>query len=154
MMMDETTVSLRTAAGDAVTDLVLEVFRLNGALLAAGDAMTRDLGLTSARWQVLGALEQTPMTVSQVAREMGLTRQSVQRLANELVADGLLAQSDNPQHKRAPLLQLTALGRRRLATVNARQAGWADALAAAVPAAEIHTATTALQALRGHVNRT
>jgi len=147
-MSDADVKAPRSPAGDAVTDLVLEVFRLNGALLAAGDALTGDLGLSSARWQVLGALETAPLTVSQVARNMGLTRQSVQRIANNLVDDGLLAPQDNPQHKRARLLRLTDLGRRRLATINQRQAGWADALAAAVPAAAVPAATATLEALR------
>jgi hypothetical protein len=44
-----------TSAGRTLTDLVLEVFRLNGRLLAAGDRLSKTVGLTSARWQVLGA---------------------------------------------------------------------------------------------------
>ena len=43
-------------ASDAVTDLVLEIFRLNGCLIASGDALVAKIGLTSARWQVLGAI--------------------------------------------------------------------------------------------------
>ena len=73
-------------ASDAATDLILETFRLNGSLLAAGDAMVADLGLTSARWQVLGAiaLSPVPLPVAHIARNMGLTRQAVQRLINEM----------------------------------------------------------------------
>ena len=37
-------------------DLVLTLFRLNGLLIAEGDAMTKDLGLTHARWKVIGAM--------------------------------------------------------------------------------------------------
>jgi hypothetical protein len=70
-----------SVAGSALTDLVLEVFRLNGRLLAAGDRMTRPSGQTSARWQVLGAINPEPRTVAQIARVMGLARQSVQRRA-------------------------------------------------------------------------
>ena len=77
---------------DTITDLVLETFRLNGRLLASGDALVADLGLTSARWQVIGAiaLSPVPLSVAQIARNMGLTRQAVQRLANEMEADGLV----------------------------------------------------------------
>ena len=46
--------------GEALTDLVLAVFRLNGRLLTAGDRLVSDLGLTSARWQVLGAIALAP----------------------------------------------------------------------------------------------
>jgi DNA-binding MarR family transcriptional regulator len=62
----------------AMTDLVLEIFRVNGLLLAVGDRLTKELGLTSARWQVMGALADGPLTAAQIARKMGLKRQSVQ----------------------------------------------------------------------------
>ena len=102
----------------AITDLVLETFRLNGRLLASGDALVADLGLTSARWQVIGAMALSPMplSVAQIARNMGLTRQAVQRLANEMEADGLMRFAPNPHHQRAKLVVLTAarLGKARL----------------------------------------
>ncbi|MGA9320678.1 MAG: helix-turn-helix domain-containing protein, partial [Xanthobacteraceae bacterium] len=96
----------------AITDLVLETFRLNGRLLAAGDALVGDLGLTSARWQVLGAiaLSAVPLSVAQIARNMGLTRQAVQRLANEMQGDGLVRFAPNPHHQRAKLVLLTPAG--------------------------------------------
>ena len=72
--MDDT---MHTPAGAALTELVLTVFRVNGLLLDAGDRMTKDLGLTSARWQVMGALEQGPLTAAQIARE------EAQRLAQK-----------------------------------------------------------------------
>ena len=61
----------------AFTELILEVFRLNGLLLEAGDRITQPVGLSSARWQVLGVVEHEPTPVAHVARIMGLTRQSV-----------------------------------------------------------------------------
>src|SRR3984893_12866003 len=88
---------------DAVTDLVLETFRLNGRLLVSGDALVADLGLTSARWQVLGAmaLSPVPLSVAQIARNMGLTRQAVQRLVNEMQGDGLVRLAPNPHQQHA-----------------------------------------------------
>lgn len=101
------------ADADLVTELVLEVFRLNGELLADGDALVADLGLTSARWQVLGAVALSPaaLPVAHLARTMGLTRQSVQRIANELAAEGYLSFAQNPNHERARLVLLTNRGR-------------------------------------------
>jgi DNA-binding MarR family transcriptional regulator len=109
-----------------VGELVVEVFRLNGALLSQGDRMTQDLGMSSSRWQVLGAVELAgrPLSVSQVARNMGLARQSVQRLVNELDADGFVAFADNPDHRRAKLIMLTAKGRKAYQEIMRRQAGW------------------------------
>lgn len=96
----------------AIDELVFEVFRLNDRLLAVGDAAVKEFGLTSARWLVLGAvaLADAPLTVAQIARNMGLTRQAVQRLANEMSAGGLIELRDNPRHRRARLVVLTDEG--------------------------------------------
>jgi DNA-binding MarR family transcriptional regulator len=133
--------------GLAVSELAIEVFRANGALLAAGDALARPAGLTSARWQVLGVIDHAPATVAEVARTMGLRRQSVQQTADALTADGLAAFVDNPRHRRAKLLDPTEAGRRALAEVERAHAVWADALAAALDPSQIEAATAALRAL-------
>src|SRR5690606_41049606 len=114
---------------DAISDLSVEVFRLNGELLAAGDALVAELGLTSARWQVLGAiaLSPAPLPVAHIARNMGQTRQSVQRIANELEAEGLLRFAPNPHHQRAKLVLLTERGRK---TFDAAMARWQPLAAA------------------------
>src|SRR5687768_16516150 len=82
----------RTPDGEAATKVILSTFRANGLLLSAGDALTADADLTSARWQVLGAiaLAERPLTVPQIARRMGLTRQSVHATVKRLVDDGML----------------------------------------------------------------
>jgi DNA-binding MarR family transcriptional regulator len=100
----------RSATGDALTELVIRTFRLNGLFLAVAEHMARPAGLTAARWQVLGAVLRQPLTVSDAARAMGLTRQSVQRLADALVADGMAEYVDNPRHRRAKLLRPTQAG--------------------------------------------
>ncbi|HEX5869107.1 MAG TPA: helix-turn-helix domain-containing protein, partial [Longimicrobium sp.] len=94
----------RSPAGDAMTELVIRTFRLNGLFLAVAEEMARPAGLTAARWQVLGAVLREPLTVSDAARAMGLTRQSVQRLADALAHDGMAEYVDNPRHRRARLL--------------------------------------------------
>ncbi|MCC6778697.1 MAG: MarR family transcriptional regulator [Hyphomicrobiales bacterium] len=137
-----------TAAGKAFTDLILETFRLNGRLLAAGDLLTADLGLTSARWQVLGAIAHGPLPVAQIARNMGLTRQAVQRVADELAESGFLAFAPNPNHRRAKLVVLTPQGHRALDVVDARQVAWANRTAAALGALAVERATSVLRTLR------
>src|SRR3546814_3724437 len=86
-------------------DLIVEVFRLNGSLRATADRLVSKFGITAARWQVLGAIGMpaVPETVARLARNMGLTRQSVQRVVNEMVDDGMLCLLDNPHHVRARL---------------------------------------------------
>jgi DNA-binding MarR family transcriptional regulator len=120
----------RSGTGRALTALVLEVFRLNGRLLAAGDRLTRPVRQSSARWQVLGAIRQAPLTVSQIARAMGLTRQSVQRTADRLHAERLVRYADNPAHRRAKLVRLTAEGKSVLDWIIERQVAWVNRLAA------------------------
>ena len=140
-------------SGAAFTTLLLEVFRLNGRLLAAGDGLTADLGLTSARWQVLGAIEAEGLSVAQIARAMGLARQSVQRLADLLVDEGIVAYRDNPEHQRAKLVELTSEGRRKLDKLNRRQIAWANAIARGVSAAELKSAHRVLRSLGAALDR-
>jgi DNA-binding MarR family transcriptional regulator len=137
-----------SGAGHALTDLVLEVFRLNGRLLAAGDRLTQPAGQTSARWQVLGAIDTEPRTVSQIARIMGLTRQSVQRTADCLQAEGIVSYVDNPAHRRARLVALTTRGRSILHEITRRQVVWASDLGARLGEADVRRALRVVQAFR------
>jgi DNA-binding MarR family transcriptional regulator len=137
-----------TPNGDAFTELLLEVFRLNRLLLDAGDALTAPVGLTSARWQVLGVVEHGPIPVSNVARIMGLTRQSVQQTADGLAADGLIAWSENPHHRRAKLMSLTDAGRQAMEYVTTRQAQWANGVGAAQELDALRAALATLRRLR------
>lgn len=133
--------------GWAFSELLVEVFRVNGLLLAAGDALTRPAGLTSARWQVLGVVDHGPATVAQVARTMGLTRQSVRQTADALARDGMVAFTDNPADRRARLMTLTDTGRTALRYVEEQQAGWASAIAARMPHSELRAALAVLHDL-------
>src|SRR6516164_6589632 len=103
----------RTPAGDALTDFILDLFRANSLLLTAGDRLVAPLGLTSARWQILGAIvsAERPQPVAWLARNLGANRQNVQRIINDLERDGLVAFETNPHHRRAQLVVLTDKGR-------------------------------------------
>lgn len=135
---------------DRINRLVLEVFRLNGVLLAAGDALVAPYRLTSARWQVMGALAfaDTPLPVAHIARNMGLTRQGVQRLVNEMVADGLVVLADNPHHARAKLVRLTPDGAAAYAAANAAWRPVGEAATTGLTAADLDAATDVLNHLR------
>lgn len=137
----------RSPAGDAFSALVIQVMRAHGQLVAAGDALARPAGQTTARWQVLAALEDGPATVARIARSLALARQSVQRVADLLAEEGLAAYAGNPAHRRARLLALTPRGRAALATIQAGQRAWADAVGAAVGEAELRRAGAVLAAL-------
>lgn len=109
-----------------IGNLLHSVFRLGGTLLSVRDKLVRDLGLTSALWQVMNevSLATAPLSAAEIARRVGLTRQAVQRTSNDLVAIGMVAFSDNPDDRRTHLIALTALGTEALATANDRQRAW------------------------------
>jgi DNA-binding MarR family transcriptional regulator len=138
----------RTSAGEAFTELILEVFRLNGRLLNAGDALTRPMHQTSARWQVLGALDEGARTVADIGRRMGLARQSVQRTADLLEADGLVSYVDNPAHQRARLATLTPRGRATLEAITTRQMDWVNRVTARLDAGDLQHTIETLRQLR------
>jgi DNA-binding MarR family transcriptional regulator len=135
----------RNRGGDAVSNLMLATFKLNGAFLAAGDKISAPSGLTSARWQVLGTLMWADMTVSEVAREMGLSRQAVQRIANVLAEERLITFLDNPNDKRAKLASATDAGRQAIHSLAERQHAWANTAAAGIDAKEIEQAVELLK---------
>lgn len=139
--------------GAVLTELVLEIFRLNGRLLAAGDRLVADVGLTSARWQVLGAIHaaQEPQNVSWLARSMGLTRQAVQRIVNDLVSEGLVALKENPAHRRAYLVVMTRKGSAAYSGADRRQIPWSNALAKGLDRAELIRAIAILKTIRGRL---
>ncbi len=142
-----------TPNGEAFTQFVLDIFRLNGLLLAEGDRLGADIGLTSARWQIMGALTDGARTVPQIAREMGLTRQGAQRTVNVLLDEDIVELRPNPDHKRAKLVQLTGEGRRRLDRVSDRQKQWANAVSESIATADLEIAVQVASALRAALAR-
>lgn len=140
----------RHAKRELLNELIEELFRSNGTILAEADRLSAGHGLTGARWQVLGALqlEQRALTVAQIARRMGLQRQSVQRLADILVSQGLLAYHPNPEHKRAKLVDFSARGREVFAQMETIQQRWADGITGHFSREELLQARAVLQRLR------
>ena len=140
----------QTPAGRALTDVVLELFRLNNRLLNAGDRLVADLGLTSARWQVLGTIvaAQRAQPVAWLARDMGGNRQNVQRIVNDLAAEGLVAFQPNPHHRRAQLVVLTDRGRDTYGAAMNVQTPWINRLADGLRVADIETTRELISTLR------
>ena len=146
--------SKRTPEGEALTDIILETFRLNGALLDAGNQLTKPVELTSARWQVLGPVSEELLTVAQVARRMGLARQGVQRIVNDLERLGMVTFQVNPDHKRAPLIAMSEKGKAAMEQVNAAQAAWVNALAQGLTERQLKETLKVLQAVRERTEET
>ena len=140
----------RTPGGDAVTLFVLDLFRLNNQLLSAGDRLVAPLGLTSARWQILGAIVAAdyPQPVAWLARNLGAHRQNVQRIINDLAKEGLVAFEANPHHRKAQLVVLTKKGGQTFDAAMRLQAPWSDRISEGLPVKDIETAHQVILALR------
>jgi DNA-binding MarR family transcriptional regulator len=140
----------RTPAGTALTDLILDLFRLNSRLLASGDRLVAGLGLTSARWQILGAIVATdrPQPVAWLARDLGANRQNVQRIVNDLHGEGLVAFETNPHHRRAQLVVLTDKGKQTFDAAMRLQAPWINKLSDGLLVKDIETVHRVTTALR------
>lgn len=119
-----------TREQDLLAGAALTAFRLNGQFLALAEELARPVGLTAAWWQVLGAVLPGPLPVSGIAREMGMARQSVQRIADLLVERGLAEYQDNPAHARAKLMVVTDAGRDAVRRIAPAQRAAAEALVA------------------------
>lgn len=140
----------RTSAGTALTDLILDLFSLNNRMVAAGDRLVAGLGLTSARWQLLGGIVAAgrPQPVAWLARDLGAHRQNVQRIVNDLAKEGLVALATNPHHRRAPLVVLTEKGKSAYEAAMGLQAPWINKLSEGLRVEDIETTHNVLRALR------
>ena len=137
-----------------LTEIMLTVFRVNGRLLEKGDQLVEPLNLTSARWQVLGAvaLAGKPLSAPQIAEAMGMTRQGAQKQLNVLEQFGFFERSSNPRHQRSPLYDLTELGNRTYGRGMALGAVWANGLAGGVRTQDLKQALNTLDTIYGRLD--
>lgn len=134
---------------DLLTATVLAVFRAHGRLIDWGDAFAAPFGLTSARWQMLGALaiSGAPASAPTIARQMGVTRQGASKQLALLEQEGLVCKQPNPAHKRSPLFALTEDGSNRFRAIQVAWTDHAQTVCAQIPAAELEITLRTLQAL-------
>jgi DNA-binding MarR family transcriptional regulator len=127
--------------------MVIATFRLNGRLMEAAQGLAAAGGLTPAWWQVLGGVLDQPRTVAEVGRQMGMTRQGVQRIADLLTQHGLAEYRPNPAHRRAKLLACSEAGYFAIRQIALAQHPWADRIAAQVGADDLNEALTTMRRL-------
>jgi DNA-binding MarR family transcriptional regulator len=135
----------RTEAGDTLTDVIMATFRLNGRLMDIAQRLARAGGLTATEWRVLGGVLDEPHSVAEIGRLMGMTRQGVQRVADQLVDQGLAEFRPNPAHRRAHLLACTQAGYWAIRQIALVQRPWADQIAAAIGATELRDTVTTMR---------
>ena len=132
---------------DAWSKFALSIFKLNGLLIQAGDGITQSIGQSSARWQVLGRAYE-PQTVANMARDIGHSRQSVQRIADVLAKEGLVVYKDNPADRRAQLLELTPAGLEVLTAIYLRQLEWSQRIMTKLDPEQLVEIADALEDIR------
>ncbi|MFD5846493.1 MarR family winged helix-turn-helix transcriptional regulator [Streptomyces chartreusis] len=138
---------------DETALLIADVLEAAGALRRLGEETAGAEGLTQARWQVLSVVSEEPLTIPQAARRLGVSRQNIQRVANDLVSLGLAAYRDNPDHRSSPLLTMTPSGEEALARLTDRATKIHRTLFAAIPDEEIRATRASLRRLLTELDR-
>ncbi|HEX4111090.1 MAG TPA: MarR family transcriptional regulator [Stellaceae bacterium] len=143
---------IATDAAAQIPLIVADIYELAGLLRARGDRIAAAIGQTQARWQVLSAASDQPLSVPRIARRLGLTRQAVQRIADLLVGENLAGYADNPDHKASPHLVLTKSGRDTLARLTKTARAGHQELAAKLEGVELPALRRDLRALLAALN--
>ena len=137
-----------TPKGQAFRQILTELWRLRALMVESAEDFAAAVGLTSASWQILGAIEAEPATVAHVARNLGLTRQAVQETADRMARESLIRFVDNPDHKRSRLMTPTDKARKALDYLRPRQLQFANLMGAPHSLEQLHTTLTVLERSR------
>lgn len=135
-------------AQEKLSSMALTTFALNGQFLRIAEQLAAPAGLTATRWQVLGAVLDEPLTLSEIARRMGITRQSVRRTSGQLVEVGMAQFIPNPSHRSADLLQPTDSGYAAVRRINPQHAAFAQRLESELSVERMAALTDALTELQ------
>ncbi len=127
--------------------IVADVYELAGRFRANGEAIANAIGQTQARWQVLSAASDDARTVPQIARRLDVSRQNVQRIADQLVAEHWASFQTNPDHRASPHLVLTRRGRGALDQLTRAAESHHAKLARKLSAADMRTIHRGLRLL-------
>lgn len=134
----------RKKPDDVWTRFALSIFKLNGLIMRAGEGITQPIGQSSARWQVLGRAFE-PQTVADMARDIGHSRQGVQRIADVLEKEGLIVYKDHPADRRTKLAELTPQGLEVLTAIYMRQLEWSERVMTKLNAKQLAEVASALE---------
>lgn len=146
--MPTTKTRKHSAEGSKLTEIILEIFKVNIALLDAGSEVTHDNTISAVRWQIMAAVRDGGKTAAQIGRELGMSRQITLWNAQFLADAGHITFVDNPGHRRAGLVVLTPQGETMLSEITRNQIAWANALALGFDQAQLETTLQVLTGLR------
>lgn len=149
--MSTTKAKKHSPAGSKLTEIILEIFKANIALLNAGSEVTHDTSLSAVRWQIMAAVRDGGKTAAQIGRELGMSRQITLWNAQFLADAGYITFVDNPGHRRAGLIVLTAAGAATLGEITRNQIAWSNSLAQHFDPDQLDTTLQVLTTLREHL---
>jgi len=132
------------------TEAALTYFRLVALLEHVHGRGTFSYG---GRSLLIGLVDGGPATVPELARVRLVSRQYVQQLVDELAKDGLVAFADNPSHRRSKLVVVTTKGRRKLASMFAREDTVFGEIAGELPRGGLHSCAAFLSSVRNTLDR-
>jgi DNA-binding MarR family transcriptional regulator len=137
-----------TPAGEAMQGLMLETIAAFFLLRAVGKRIGAVTAADGGYWGMLRSLKlEGAQTVPQIARSRPVSRQHIQKLANEMITDGVIELINNPAHQRSKLLQLTAKGEAVFQEISDRIAQEAEVLAEEMEPAELQVSLKVLRQL-------
>lgn len=116
------------------------------------EELSRSEKQSRARWEVLVAAG-AGRTVPQMARVMGTTRQSVQRIADLLAEAGLIRFDPNPDHGRSPMVRVSEEGARIRERLERMFRGWEETVEELIDPEDLETALAVLRAIRSGLER-
>jgi DNA-binding MarR family transcriptional regulator len=141
------TMCMRNDISECFTQFTKALFAANNMVLKHGDLVTSKHQQTSARWRILGNIEPCPLTVSQIAKLTGYTRQSIQRLADALVDEGL-ATYESAIDRRTKNVCITEKGRELLEKLADDENEWVARITQTLSVEELTDLTLALEKVR------
>lgn len=135
-------------------DLILEVLAAFFDLRAVGQRYGLVTEQGAGSWGLLRMLKtEGPQTVPDVARARSVSRQYIQKLANELIAEGWVAMDDNPLHKKSRLMVLTDQGEAKFEEMTQRFRELTAKIASAFASCDIEVSTRTVSELRKQLGR-
>jgi len=140
-------VSTRTHSLNLLPLIIADVYELAGRFRERGETIAQKVGQTQARWQVMSVASGTPLTVAQVARRLGVSRQNVQRIADALVRECWASFERNPDHSGSPFLVLNERGLAALAEITAGAKAYHAGITAKLVPAELKSIQRGLRRL-------
>jgi DNA-binding MarR family transcriptional regulator len=127
-----------TSKGEAIADLILEVAQFFFRIRAVGQRAGLFTSWGGGAFGFMRSLALLgPLTVPQIAQMRPTSRQRMQRLADELAAEGLVEFIENPRHRRSRLVRLTRKGDARYRKLSARFLAIASTMDADLSEADI-----------------